>query len=122
MTDKNINKETLKIIDEAVDEIIDVLAKSKIAKEKRGPSKISKGEREGLKLRLRELGRRVEEHIQSSSIDAVEAERLLSEKVEQLLSDQEKISMHLEGDIGELSNKLRMIKKDVKKLKKPKSQ
>lgn len=120
----NIEKETLKIVDEIADELVDILLSSKkfskVSEKAEKTETVQKKDSEELirlRKRINSLKNILLGHISQFRIATVELERELSEKIEDLKRENEENNISMESQIGELRNKLRTLKNEVNKLK-----
>ncbi len=100
---------------ELVDEIVDEILKSKDITDGGNPS----GPKEIVKLqnRIANLENRLEKYINSFRTVAVEAERNLTEKWEDLIRENERQTIKLQGEIEDLRTALIRLSNEMKNIK-----
>lgn len=124
MKKDNIKKETLKIVDEIADELVDILLSSKkfsgISEKAEKTETVQKKDSEELmrlRKRIKSLKNILLRHISQFRTSTVELERELSEKIEDLKREIEENNISTESQIGEIRNKVRTLRNEVNKLK-----
>lgn len=112
------------IIEEIAEEVADLIVDSKklsdvlkTSKEKDVIQKRNLSEVTKMKERIRLLENRVEKYIKSFKIVAVEVERMITERTEEMNKENEQQIMHLQGQIEDLRTIMIRIGNEVKKIK-----
>lgn len=111
-------------LDELADEVVELVANSKkmrdilrTAQETEVIQKRNLGEITTLKNRITNLENRLDKLIKSFKINTVEAERLVSEKYEELNHMNEQTIMNLQGQMEDLRSAMIRLSNEVKKIK-----